>query len=222
MFGFLAALSVLAIGVAALLHRARRPRGDRRRAPSADLPNGAMVERFNSYLYRMRARPARARAGRDRRDQRRSCRRCKQTLERVETLDPGRAGRAAPDVDPSARPDRPLSCTCPPPSAASRTAKARRSTSAWSRGWRPAARRLREISRAAGPRRRGRARNAGPLHQVALRRASGSKARTRQALGRLATNALRAAPPPLMIATGVNAAGADGDAACLAQCRSGR
>src|SRR4051812_5205740 len=52
MFGFLAAVG-LAIGVAALLAVApSRPRSIA--APSADLPNGEMVQRFDSYLYRTR------------------------------------------------------------------------------------------------------------------------------------------------------------------------
>ena len=74
MFGFLAAVG-LAIGVAALLalHADAEARGAA--APSTDLPNGEMVQRFDSYLYRTRRGPARAGAGRDRRDQRRSCRR---------------------------------------------------------------------------------------------------------------------------------------------------
>jgi hypothetical protein len=52
MFGFLAAVS-LAIGAAALL--AVSPSTQRSvAAPSADLPNGEMVQRFDSYLYRTR------------------------------------------------------------------------------------------------------------------------------------------------------------------------
>jgi hypothetical protein len=52
MFGFLAAVG-LAIGIAALL--AFAPSQDRSAAaPSADLPNGEMVQRFDSYLYRNR------------------------------------------------------------------------------------------------------------------------------------------------------------------------
>ena len=53
MFGFLAAVG-LAVGVAALL--AFTP--SRKRAasplPAPDLPNGEMVQRFNSYLFRTR------------------------------------------------------------------------------------------------------------------------------------------------------------------------
>lgn len=56
-------------------------------APSADLPNGPMVDRFDSYLYRARsALPAPARAELDAIS--RLLPSLKQTLERVETLDP--------------------------------------------------------------------------------------------------------------------------------------
>jgi hypothetical protein len=52
MFGFLAAVG-LAIGIAALL--AFSPSAERIAAPpSTDLPNGEMVQRFDSYLYRTR------------------------------------------------------------------------------------------------------------------------------------------------------------------------
>jgi hypothetical protein len=52
MFGFLAAVG-LAIGIAALL--AFMPGEPTAKAPTADLPNGEMVKRFDSYLYRTRA-----------------------------------------------------------------------------------------------------------------------------------------------------------------------
>lgn len=53
MFGFLAAL--LATGAVAAVLIARGGRAAiAAPAPAADLPNGAMVERFNSYLYRTR------------------------------------------------------------------------------------------------------------------------------------------------------------------------
>jgi hypothetical protein len=86
MFGFLAALLVT-VGVAAFLIA----RGGRSvvtaAAPSADLPNGAMVERFDSYIYRARgALPAPARAELD--AMARILPSLKQTLDRVETLDP--------------------------------------------------------------------------------------------------------------------------------------
>ena len=61
MFGFLAAIGI-AIGIAALL--GFMPSGKNNPiAPPADLPNGTMVQRFDSYLYRQRAAlPAPARA----------------------------------------------------------------------------------------------------------------------------------------------------------------
>ena len=56
-------------------------------APSADLPNGAMVERFDSYLYRARASlPASAQAEIDAIN--RILPSLKQTLSRIDTLDP--------------------------------------------------------------------------------------------------------------------------------------
>jgi hypothetical protein len=61
MFGFLAAVG-LAIGIAALLV-VTPSRDSLAGAPSADLPNGQMVQRFDSYLYRTRrALPAPAQA----------------------------------------------------------------------------------------------------------------------------------------------------------------
>jgi hypothetical protein len=84
MFGFLAAVG-LAIGVAALL--AVMPGESAVRAPSTDLPNGPMVQRFDSYLYRARAAlPAPARAQIDAISARLPS--LKATLERVDTLDP--------------------------------------------------------------------------------------------------------------------------------------
>ena len=85
MFGFLAAVG-LAIGVAALL--AFSPSAERSAAaPSADLPNGVMVQRFDSYLYRTRAMlPPTAQAEVDALSA--ILPSLKQTLERVETLDP--------------------------------------------------------------------------------------------------------------------------------------
>ena len=85
MFGFLAAVG-LAIGVAALLafgpSQARSIAG-----PSTDLPNGEMVQRFDSYLYRARrALPAPAQAEVDAISS--ALPSLRQTLERVETLDP--------------------------------------------------------------------------------------------------------------------------------------
>jgi hypothetical protein len=84
MFGFLAAIG-LAVGIAALL--AVMPSEPAAKAPAADLPNGQMVQRFDSYLYRTRAAlPAPARAEIDSISTRLPL--LRQTLERVETLDP--------------------------------------------------------------------------------------------------------------------------------------
>ena len=85
MFGFLAAVG-LAIGVAGLM--AFLPsQPESTRAPTADLPNGEMVQRFDSYLYRTRAAlPAPARAEIDAISAQLSP--LKQTLERIDTLDP--------------------------------------------------------------------------------------------------------------------------------------
>lgn len=85
MFGFLAAVG-LAIGVAALL--AFTPSPERTvAAPSTDLPNGEMVQRFDSYLYRTRrALPAPAQAEVDAISSVLPA--LRQTLERHETLDP--------------------------------------------------------------------------------------------------------------------------------------
>jgi hypothetical protein len=85
MFGFLAAVG-LAIGIAALL--AFMPSAERSAAaPPADLPNGEMVQRFDSYLYRTRrALPAPAQAEVDAISA--ALPALRQTLERTETLDP--------------------------------------------------------------------------------------------------------------------------------------
>jgi len=86
MFGFLAALLFTAIVAALLIARGGR-QAVSAPAPSADLPNGAMVERFDSYLYRARrALPARAQGEIDAIAQ--ILPSLKQTLERLETLDP--------------------------------------------------------------------------------------------------------------------------------------
>lgn len=85
MFGFLAAVG-LAIGIAALLAFApSRPTNIA--APSTDLPNGEMVQRFDSYLYRTRrALPAPAQAEIDTISA--ALPALKQTLERIDALDP--------------------------------------------------------------------------------------------------------------------------------------
>jgi hypothetical protein len=85
MFGFLAAVG-LAVGIAGLL--AFMPSAERTAAaPAADLPNGEMVQRFDSYLYRTRAAlPAPAQAEVDRLSA--VLPSLKQTLERVDTFDP--------------------------------------------------------------------------------------------------------------------------------------
>ena len=85
MFGFLAAVG-LAIGIVAVL--AFMPSAERRAtAPSTDLPNGEMVQRFDSYLYRARASlPPPAQAEVDALSS--ILPSLKQTLERVDTLDP--------------------------------------------------------------------------------------------------------------------------------------
>ena len=85
MFGFLAAVGV-AIGIAALL--GFMPSGKNNPvAPPTDLPNGQMVQRFDSYLYRQRAAlPAPARAEIDALS--RILPSLKQTLERVDDLNP--------------------------------------------------------------------------------------------------------------------------------------
>ncbi len=85
MFGFLAAVG-LAIGVAALLAFAPGGAASRPKV-SPDLPNGAMVERFDSYIFRARrALPAPAQAEIDAISA--SLAPLRQTLERVDALDP--------------------------------------------------------------------------------------------------------------------------------------
>jgi hypothetical protein len=85
MFGFLAAIGV-AIGIAALLGFMPARKGVAV-APAADLPNGQMVQRFDSYLYRQRAAlPAPARAEVDAISA--VLPSLKQTLERIDDLNP--------------------------------------------------------------------------------------------------------------------------------------
>jgi len=86
MFGFLAALLVTGVVVAAIIARGGR-QVISAPAPSTDLPNAAMVERFDSYIYRARrALPAPAQAELDAISK--ILPSLKQTLSRVETLDP--------------------------------------------------------------------------------------------------------------------------------------
>ena len=85
MFGFLAAVG-LAIGIAAAI-AFTGGREIARPEVTPDLPNGAMVERFDSYIYRTRAAlPAPAQAEIDRLSA--ALPPLKKTLERLETLDP--------------------------------------------------------------------------------------------------------------------------------------
>lgn len=84
MFGFLAAVT-LAVGAAIAL--AFTPTQPAAKAPTTDLPNGQMVQRFDSYLYRTRAAlPAPARSEIDAISARLPS--LKKSLERVDTLDP--------------------------------------------------------------------------------------------------------------------------------------
>ena len=86
MTGFLVALLATAAIAAIFLLRGSR-QAISAPAPSTDLPNGAMVDRFDSYLYRVRgALPAPGRAELDQISELLPS--LKQTLARVETLDP--------------------------------------------------------------------------------------------------------------------------------------
>ena len=86
MFGFLAAL-VATVVVGGIMIARGGTQAVSAPAPSTDLANGAMVERFDSYLYRVRrALPASAQAQLD--SITAILPSLKQTLERVDTLDP--------------------------------------------------------------------------------------------------------------------------------------
>jgi hypothetical protein len=86
MFGFLAALFVTVAAVGLMIERSVK-QSVSPPAPSADLPNGPMVDRFDSYLYRVRpALPAPARSQIDAISA--ALPSLKQTLERLDTLDP--------------------------------------------------------------------------------------------------------------------------------------
>jgi hypothetical protein len=85
-FGFVAALAVTAAVALILIARGGRE-AVAPPAPSADLPNGQMVDRFDSYIYRVRrALPAPAQAQLDSIST--VLPSLKQTLERVDALDP--------------------------------------------------------------------------------------------------------------------------------------
>ena len=85
-FGFLAAI-VATVVVAGVLVATGGRQAVSPPAPSTDLPNGQMVERFDSYLYRVRrGLPAPAQAQLDAITA--VLPSLKQTLERVDTLDP--------------------------------------------------------------------------------------------------------------------------------------
>lgn len=85
MFGFLGAI-LLTMAVAAFLI-ARGRRGTAPAPPGADLANGPMIDRFDSYLYRTRAAlPAPARTVLDSINQELSP--LKQTLSRIDAIDP--------------------------------------------------------------------------------------------------------------------------------------
>jgi hypothetical protein len=86
MFGFLAALAATVVVAVVLVARGGRQAVAPPR-PSADLPNGPMVDRFDSYIYRVRpALPAAAQAQLDSISA--ILPSLKQALERVDTLDP--------------------------------------------------------------------------------------------------------------------------------------
>jgi hypothetical protein len=86
MFGFLGAIAASIVVAVALMARGGR-RTISTPAPAADLPNGLMVERFDSYLYRTRrALPAAAQAQIDAISG--LLPPLRETLERVDALDP--------------------------------------------------------------------------------------------------------------------------------------
>jgi hypothetical protein len=86
MFGFLAAIIATVVVGAYLIARGGRE-AVAAPAPATDLPNGAMVDQFDSYIYRVRrVLPAPAQAQLDSISA--VLPSLKQTLERVDTLDP--------------------------------------------------------------------------------------------------------------------------------------
>jgi hypothetical protein len=85
-FGFLAAIVATVVVAGVLIARGGR-QAVSAPAPSADLPNGAMVDRFDSYIYRVRrGLPAQAQAQLDAISA--VLPPLRQTLDRVDTLDP--------------------------------------------------------------------------------------------------------------------------------------
>ena len=86
MFGFLGAL-LITIVIAGLLIARGGKQSIRAPAPPTDLPNGPMVDRFDSYIFRVRGNlPAPAQGELDAISQ--VLPSLKQTLERIDTLDP--------------------------------------------------------------------------------------------------------------------------------------
>jgi hypothetical protein len=86
MFGFVAALVATVIAAGLVIERYAKQTVSTP-PPPTDLPNGAMVDRFDSYIYRVRrALPAPAQAQLD--SMSAILPPLRQTLERVETLDP--------------------------------------------------------------------------------------------------------------------------------------
>lgn len=86
MFGFLGAVLATAVVMAVILLRGKREVSSAP-APATDLPNGEMVQRFDSYLYRARrALPAPAQAELDSISA--ALPSLKESLERIDNLDP--------------------------------------------------------------------------------------------------------------------------------------
>ena len=138
-------------------------------APSADLPNGAMVERFDSYLYRTRrALPAPAQAEIDA-HQRGAAVAARRRSSGSTTLDPdAQDARRLMSIHLPGLIDRYLRVPAAFRGEQDGEGKTvdERLVEGLAAGRAALARNLRE----AGARRHGRVRNPGPLHQVALRR----------------------------------------------------
>ena len=208
MFGFLGAVLLTGIAAAVMLARSGR-QAVSAPAPTADLPNGVMIERFNSYLYRARrALPAPAQAELDAIAH--VLPSLKQTLERVETLDPAaQDARRLMSIHLPGLIDRYV--RVPRPIARSRMAKARQWTNAWSRDWRPAAARSRKCRISW---------HARTLRHWKPRAVSSSRATAKSASTARASLYLFVAHCGSAAHDNVElmAVGADTDAACLAQC----